>query len=47
MEDHGGKLKLDNRPEGGAVTSLVFQATQDTSKGTVHEIEDKMVSHGA
>ncbi len=48
MEDHGGRLKLENRPEGGARASLVFYATQDTpaEDGTDKPLNE-MVSHGA
>ena len=48
MEDHGGRLKLENRPEGGARASLVFYATQDppAEDGTDKPLNE-MVSHGA
>lgn len=48
MEDHGGRLKLENRPDGGARASLVFHATQDASGDAAdNEPLDKLVSHGA
>lgn len=48
MEDHGGRLKLENRPEGGARASLVFYAAQNSTaeNGTDRPLNE-MVSHGA
>ncbi len=48
MEDHSGRLKLENRPEGGARASLVFYAAQNSTaeNGTDRPLNE-MVSHGA
>ena len=50
MEDHGGELTLDDRPEGGAVVRLIF-AELDTV-GSSDEADDMRreraaASHGA
>ena len=49
MEDHGGRLKLENGPERGARASLVFYPGRDVGRrdGGVDELLDNMVSHGA
>ncbi len=49
MEDHGGSLKLEDRPEGGARASLVFYLATgaDPGDGSVDEPLDELVSYGA
>ena len=42
MEDHGGTIRLDDRPGGGAIDSLIFAADSDVLEDDVPVETDRM-----
>jgi two-component system nitrogen regulation sensor histidine kinase NtrY len=47
LEDHGGELGLQDRPEGGACVRLVFPLHEDGGAATGGAAETRVTAHGA
>jgi hypothetical protein len=47
MEDHGGELMLADRPEGGAIVTLVFSASAASFDTAATTGSMKAAAHGS